>query len=147
MPLVSLMVPENVEERLLAALPIVKVVPPKLFNTTLPLPSRAAICGVKPLKFTVPMPKPPSKVSLLTVTVAVAAMLRVVLSVALSAARRWLRVGLTVTLPVPKPPATALVTVPALTVVPPPYGVACRECQLPCRPTSSGWRRRRANWR
>ena len=71
------------------------------------------------MKFTVPTPKPPSPVSLLTVTVAVAAMLPVVLSVALSAGEFVIPVGLTMTSPVPKPPITALVSVPPLSVVGP----------------------------
>ena len=73
--------------------------------------------GAVPLKLIVPMPKPPSLASLLTVTAAVAAMLPVEFSVALSAAVPVAKVGLTRILPAPKPPATAEVSVPWLTVV------------------------------
>ena len=96
-------------------LPTVNAVPLALLSTTLPVPLKPPMVGVAPLKFTVPM----AAALLLTVTNAVEAMLPVEFNVAASALVPAMPVGFTVTLPAPKPPATAEVSVPALTVVPP----------------------------
>ena len=57
-PPVPLSAPEKVEERLLALLPMVSVVPPAVLSTALPLPDRLPIVGEEPLKLDRADPEP-----------------------------------------------------------------------------------------